>query len=323
MKKILKISLALLLSGFLFVSCGSSDDDDNNGSNGGNNGNAMAPTGLTYDGLTESSVRLLWTAGGDTDKYIVDFNGTEREVKTTHYIVSNTLTPSTNYTWRVRAVKGDDMSDWVDGVEFTTLAAPDLSAWKGLWENGEIGGEIELKTGFFGNFSIPLKQILANAPTEEVSAQLRISDGSTWNTLNVKLEQGSLPIIPMTEMEVAIGAEGMNYKSEKAQDIPLVTPDNPVTMGDYLKDVDLSGLPGSLGNIDLDKLGEQIITEFTLHITRVNVSGKLEGSDKIVITFVLDGTFDLKTQEGTMDFIFGQITGYTINVILDLQKIQE
>ncbi len=79
-----------------------------------------APAGLETGTLTATTAELSWTVVTEAEKYEVEINGMDAaEVNTAAYQATG-LTPETEYTWRVRALKGGLESDWVSGPTFTT-----------------------------------------------------------------------------------------------------------------------------------------------------------------------------------------------------------
>ncbi len=95
-----------------------------------------APSNLTYENLTGSSVTLKWGEVTGAEKYDVEVYAGSTRVKnqqTTSLSYGPTgLTSGTTYTWRVRAV-GNDLttatSDWTDGTATFTTPAPATLYW--------------------------------------------------------------------------------------------------------------------------------------------------------------------------------------------------
>ena len=84
-----------------------------------------SPTNFAYSNITNNSVTLSWTAGGEETEWILDINGTESTIDV-NSITIDTLTPRTPYVVRVRAYCGyGDTSLWSSNtIRFVTLCDP-------------------------------------------------------------------------------------------------------------------------------------------------------------------------------------------------------
>ena len=97
---------------------------------GGGTPAPAAPTGLTADSVTSTSVRLTWTASPDADNYLVFMDGAQIANNlgtTTSYEVQN-LACNSAYSFYVKAEKGGVSSAASNHVNVTTIscAAPTL-----------------------------------------------------------------------------------------------------------------------------------------------------------------------------------------------------
>ena len=77
-----------------------------------------APTALTASNITETSAEITWT--GSADAYEFKLNNGEAETLTATTKALTGLTPATAYTVEVRAICGDQTSEWTT-TTFTTL----------------------------------------------------------------------------------------------------------------------------------------------------------------------------------------------------------
>jgi hypothetical protein len=77
-----------------------------------------APTALTASNITETTAEITWN--GTAEAYEFKLNGGEAETLTTTTKSLTDLTPNTTYTVEVRAVCGEQTSDWVS-TTFTTI----------------------------------------------------------------------------------------------------------------------------------------------------------------------------------------------------------
>ena len=114
MKNVMKLLSILLLASVVFTSCG---DKKNT---------VDIPTNLSVTDITDVSAKLMWSGSADSYEIMLSsqlatnppFSST-----TTSLVLSN-LTANTAYTWKIRAKKGDNYSEWVAGTAFTTTAPP-------------------------------------------------------------------------------------------------------------------------------------------------------------------------------------------------------
>ena len=84
-----------------------------------------APTALTVDAnsVTAHGATLSWTAGGEEESWIINYNGHDTTVIDNPFTFDN-LTPATAYTVKVAAACSEsDTSHWTSTVRFTTECA--------------------------------------------------------------------------------------------------------------------------------------------------------------------------------------------------------
>ncbi len=79
-----------------------------------------APTALVANNITETTAEISWTGSADTYEFRLN-NGTAETLTTTTKALTD-LTPATAYTVEVRAICGEQQSEWVS-TSFTTLEA--------------------------------------------------------------------------------------------------------------------------------------------------------------------------------------------------------
>ena len=78
------------------------------------------PAGLKVGTLTQTTAEFSWTAVEGAEKYnVVIDDGDAVDVAEASYTATG-LTPETAYKWKVKAVKGDIVSEWAQGPGFTT-----------------------------------------------------------------------------------------------------------------------------------------------------------------------------------------------------------
>ncbi len=84
---------------------------------------AQKPTELAVSGITFNSAQLSWTQAGEATQWEICLNADEENViaADSNPFTLTDLTPETSYTAKVRAVVGEEKSNWSDAVSFTTL----------------------------------------------------------------------------------------------------------------------------------------------------------------------------------------------------------
>lgn len=118
------------------------------------------PANLQATYVTASSAQLEWSTTGNESQWIIELNGHEMTVESQPYLMEN-LNPQTEYTFRVQAVCGEDMtSDWSFPTTFKTLcevitvtndepyfddfeASEDFLCWQNEIESGDGGWVID------------------------------------------------------------------------------------------------------------------------------------------------------------------------------------
>jgi hypothetical protein len=152
-----------------------------------------APTALIASQITDTSAVLTWTSSASAWQITTDTTANPLitdEVAATTYSISG-LTPSTSYTYYVRANCGETLSAFV-GVQFTTAdAEPDIidpvimmdTAVTIICSNDSLAGAI--LRGSLVNMGSP-----ATTETGFVYAQ----------TPNVNYENGTIIVLPLTEI---------------------------------------------------------------------------------------------------------------------------
>ncbi|MDP2885747.1 MAG: fibronectin type III domain-containing protein, partial [Ignavibacteria bacterium] len=85
------------------------------------------PTNPQVSGVTSTTATLSWSGTESGADYEIDLAGGSGNVNIKDKEKTATLTglsPGTNYTWKVRTVKGNKSSEWVDGPSFSTTGSP-------------------------------------------------------------------------------------------------------------------------------------------------------------------------------------------------------
>lgn len=85
-------------------------------------GGCIRPTNLNATEITANSALLGWSTTGGEESWVVELNGNEIPVETQPYLIEELL-PLTDYTFRVKAICGEDFeSDWATPITFTTTS---------------------------------------------------------------------------------------------------------------------------------------------------------------------------------------------------------
>lgn len=84
-----------------------------------------APSGLQVADITGVSATLSWNGASQGVKFEIELSpGGVRNANVSSPYALTSLLPGTQYTWSVRAVKGNAVSEWIAGPTFTTLSTP-------------------------------------------------------------------------------------------------------------------------------------------------------------------------------------------------------
>ncbi|MDP2884617.1 MAG: fibronectin type III domain-containing protein, partial [Ignavibacteria bacterium] len=84
-----------------------------------------APTGLRVSDVTATSASVSWTGVGQGVRFEIEVSpGGIRDANASSPYALTSLSPGTQYTWSVKASKGNAVSEWIAGPTFTTLGTP-------------------------------------------------------------------------------------------------------------------------------------------------------------------------------------------------------
>jgi hypothetical protein len=198
MKNLLKLfSVSLMVCALVFTGCNPDDPDPKpDPKPDPNNPTAVTtPTNLNATNVAIFSAKLLWTGSADSFEYEVTGGATPITGTVTTNEVTVRLTMNTTYNWKIRAKKGNEYSNWVNGVAFTTItptlpATPTMPTEPGVvitfgsetWTTSASAGVysdqvnafqiVASKTGtiqypyvvFGGNMSVGISNLIYQAP---------------------------------------------------------------------------------------------------------------------------------------------------------------
>jgi hypothetical protein len=176
-----------------------------------------APVDLVALDITESSATLSWAGVTDAESYKINLNGEIFTAEENTYSATE-LTPETEYTWCVQAIKGELQSPWSVSATFTTGSAPipplgtpenltvyDISVNSAVltWDvvQGATGYEVRIANGTFNvlenvhiatgltgeteyEWSVRAIDLSADRVSEWASSSFTTGDGRTrfWET---------------------------------------------------------------------------------------------------------------------------------------------
>ena len=90
------------------------------------------PSNITTKSISWDSITLAWDAIEGASFYQIEADESKSQLFTANTFTKRGLFPETEHTFRVRAVKGNSVSEWSDSVKGRTQKAPDFSecVWK-------------------------------------------------------------------------------------------------------------------------------------------------------------------------------------------------
>jgi hypothetical protein len=101
----------------------------------------------------------------DVDSYEVDLNG-EVHTATENRIVLDNLTPNTDYTWKVRAKRGDEYGNWSGTSNFYTVVLAVIKQYRGNWSSNDAVIRLLLGTDELNLDELMLRDPLTNSPVQ-------------------------------------------------------------------------------------------------------------------------------------------------------------
>ena len=168
MKNVMKSLSILLLASVVFASCGK-DNKDNNGKQ---TESVPVPTNLSVTNITDVSAKLQWAGTADSYEILLSsqFSSNIPFSSTTTSCDLTNLTENTVYTLKIRAKKGSEFSDWVEGTMFTTANAQGVTVTFGTvrW-TAALAGALDYGDNYFylkafkvNNTTLPIIDFLIN-----------------------------------------------------------------------------------------------------------------------------------------------------------------
>lgn len=246
-------------------------------------------------------VVVEWEGDETATSYQVELGDRQVELEGTSCGVY--VTEDTDYTWRVRALRDEEVTDWVDGPPFRTLVYEDpRNEWTGYWNVDEW----DLKVDVSG-ISVPLDDLMEMLPQELIDAilenlefKLTTPDEETglpgYDELLITfdlLEELDLPAIAA----IFIDEEKM-FSLDQNIDIPLAYPGLPADISEIAF---LNSIP------QLSTLENIMIEELRVDLSELQLTaGPIEG-DRLPFTGVVIGQIVLKTDTAMVDLMIGSL----------------
>jgi predicted secreted protein len=189
-----------------------------------------APGGLQHQN-NNGTFTLSWNAVEGISQYIIDVNGATYTIYATTWTVEN-ITPNTDYTWKVRAKKGKELSDWSQSV-FRFISTPTglaftidpsgnvILSWTAL---PDYTYEVKVDNGYTNSTSAGTYQVLGaeKTPNTDYTWEVRARKGnetgewtqSTFRIISITTPTGLHSIFDNDDNIVLnwTGAPGYTYE---------------------------------------------------------------------------------------------------------------
>jgi len=259
------------------------------------------PSNLSYSIVTQG-VRVEWGRVENIDGYEVCVSDTGQIYSTTStwytfpVSLNGALNYETQYTWKVRAIKGEKKGDWAT-ASLTTMDLPTMYKFLGTW----LTDSIYVNASLGGN-AFPVEQFLPGAispPTNDVDITIA-QDGSNEAILFsitgidsfLPVEQQSLNNVPMQSNGDAsiIGSQTVNYTYTYTFEEPVQLKDLP----GYDQMKEQAGQFGSL-------LDGAAIEAIQLTVNDANITGTLFAPNKAHYTIQLNAPVKITTTNPLVD----------------------
>jgi hypothetical protein len=242
----------------------------------------VVPTGLQHQ-FADNSATLTWNTCPGVDSYEIDLNGTVY-TSTTNSTKIGSLTPETNYTWKVRAVKGSRYSEWSQTKSFRTTTTPLINLFAGNWSaNNAV---IYFQTQDY---------------TEKLDGLLFRTHASGTPVTVAIAKNGSQPLMTVTGMDAYItgGTDAPSFDIDgQLVNLPLTVKDNEGTISASKNisnnnvytaspNVKISDIPNyeELLGSNASIVKDNRIKTITFRIDRVSVIGALENNSNATYSF--------------------------------------
>ncbi|MDL2319766.1 hypothetical protein LJC45_01390 [Alistipes sp. OttesenSCG-928-B03] len=239
-------------------------------------------------------VVVEWVGDETATSYEVELGGRTIELEGTScgmYVNENT-----DYTWKVRAIRGEESSEWVAGPPFKTLVYNDPRIdWIGYWKVSTWELAIDA-TGV----SIPMDEIMRFIPEDVINAILDMvefklspadeeSEIPEYDELMISLDL--LEELGLPEVAAVFLVEGA-YTMERGLSIPLNYPGLPLDASEIPF---LSNIPG-LGRVE-----NLMIRKLQLELTDMQIKAGPINGDTMLFSGSLGGRIVIETGDALID----------------------
>lgn len=256
------------------------------------------------------SAVVEWRGDETATGYEVEMAGEKAIVKGTTF--GKYLYDDTDYTWRVRAIRGSDTTAWVAGPAFRTLTYDDpRGPWIGDWT---VGDDYVLKADISGT-DVPLDEITNILPADMIQtilavATMRLSaapeheEPTDYAALLFSL--GLLDEAGVTDQLLdLLGLSGVNsfFLQENGT---LSMYEDPGTQIDYPGlPLPISELPFADAIPALSGTEGLIINTLRVTINGVQLDAGPVAGDSMLLRIVVSGAITITTNQGMVDLVIG------------------
>jgi len=289
--------LLIFLTAGLFSSCGSKSDDP-----------VPEPPiviGIPTNLMTtpiSQGIRLTWSRVDSIDRYQVSILNDTVYTTNTWYdfdvSLHSDLGYGTQYTWKVRALKGTAAGDWATST-LTTPPTPVALEFIGTWDTDSISVDASMSGNTF-----PVETFLPNGSAVPSNQDIHInidenpgSDNSVLFTIIgidslLPVDAASLNQVTMTSNSDGTigGSQNINYTYTYTLDTPLLLSSLP----NYDQIIAQAGV----GSLLVDST--TAIEAVTITVTNVSISGAFNSEDnsKAIYTISTDAPINITTNKG-------------------------
>ena len=192
-----------------------------------------APTGLRVSNLTDTTATVSWTGEGQGVRFEIEVSpGGRRDENALSPYPLTSLTPGSQYTWSVRASKGNEKSEWVAGPAFTTPGTPPPPPV----DAPEPPSSLQVST------LTPTSAVLSwNGNVEGARYELQISPSGVSES-NAIAPYTTNSLSPSTRYTWHVRTTKGNVSSAWIDGPPFTTPDRPTSAVEKID----AGIPGQL-----------------------------------------------------------------------------
>lgn len=304
------LSILMIASAFVaFNGCSDSNDPDTDPENPLEP--LEKPYNLGIDSISHETAMFHWE--GNSDLYEVEVSGMPSvDYEGTAFGIDG-LKKLTDYTWRVRAKRGDEVTDWVEGLSFKTTEFIDVrDKWVGTW----YGDNMDLSVMISG-IRLTLQDIFPNLPENfDPNEFLRLfelrfdKEGDDES----KELQVSSPLLEALELPASF-VTGIDKNSIRRD---ILLSDTITVMNTPIPIADIPYISEILNNIEV--LDDLVVNEIQIAFTDLTIFVGPNQEEAIPALFSLKGVVLIKTSDEVVNVLIGVIgnpqASFTVNMDL-------